>query len=141
MLKILECSSKGDKRFSSFYAKVDVYGKFDSIENHYQLCKRFGDEVPKSWRDAKEKMPTHIHVNGKDLDVKLLSQFFDLLWCKYLDANPGLVKLAKEYDDFTDMFRGKSINCQADSIRKYVKEGRAEAIKGCKELIDILKAY
>ena len=38
-MKILECSSKGDKRFSSFYAKVSFYGKIDSIENIYQSVK------------------------------------------------------------------------------------------------------
>ena len=37
---ILECSSKGDKRFSALYAKVKVFGVYDSIENHYQNCKR-----------------------------------------------------------------------------------------------------
>lgn len=39
MVKILECSTAGDKRFSAFYAKVSVNGKFDSIENHYQWTK------------------------------------------------------------------------------------------------------
>ncbi|WCK57551.1 hypothetical protein PP175_26155 (plasmid) [Aneurinibacillus sp. Ricciae_BoGa-3] len=34
-MKVLECSSKGDKRFTAFYAKVNLYGKEDSIENHY----------------------------------------------------------------------------------------------------------
>ena len=36
----LECSSKGDKRFSAFYAFVEFDGKYDSIEHHYQNCKR-----------------------------------------------------------------------------------------------------
>lgn len=137
-LRVLECSSKGDSRFSSFYAKIEVYGKFDSIENHYQLCKRFGDEIPNTWRDAKGKQPTHISINNIDLDVKYLSQYFDLLWCKYLDNNPELVNIAKTYDDFTDMFKGSSINCQADSIRKYIKEGRKSIIESCRYLLDAL---
>lgn len=39
----LECSSKGDKRFSALYCKVSVNGKIDTIENHYQLNKVFID--------------------------------------------------------------------------------------------------
>ena len=39
-MKILECSSAGDKRFSAFYALVDVFGVTNSIERHYQSVKR-----------------------------------------------------------------------------------------------------
>lgn len=45
-MKILECSSKGDKRFSAFYAKIKVFGIYDSIENHYQNCKRDSNGRP-----------------------------------------------------------------------------------------------
>lgn len=138
-MKILECSSKGDKRFSSLYAKVKVFGKYDSIENHYQLCKRFGDYIPKTWGDCKGRRPAHIHLNGIDMDIKYLTPFYKLLWCKYLDKHPSLVEYAKQFDDFHDMFKGNSINCQADVIRQYVKKGRASIIEECKELICILK--
>ena len=51
-MRILECHSQGDKRFSAFYAKVEVNGKLDSIENHYQLSKRiYGKRNPVSWRE------------------------------------------------------------------------------------------
>ena len=39
-MRILECSSKGDRRFSAFYAKISFYGKIDSIEHIYQSVKR-----------------------------------------------------------------------------------------------------
>jgi hypothetical protein len=136
----LECSSKGDKRFSAFYAKVFAFGKWDSIENHYQLCKRFGDFVPQTWRDAKGKKPTHININGKDYDVKYLSMFYKLLWISYLDNNKELVEYAKQFDNFHDMFKGKNtVNCQADVIRQYIKEGRISVMKDCQELIDAIK--
>ena len=139
-MKILECSSKGDKRFSAFYARVTVFGKWDSIENHYQLCKRFDDIIPKTWKDAKGKTPTHIHINGKDLELKYLTMFYKLLWMKYLDNNKNLVEFASTFDDFNDIFKGKkSLNCQADVIRQYIKQGRESIWEECKELIDILK--
>lgn len=118
-----------------------MWGKYDSIENHYQLCKRFGNEVPKTWRDAKGRQPTHIELKGKVFDTKYLTYWYKLLWLKYLDENPHLVEYAKQFDDFSDMFKGKNtINCQADVIRQYVKEGRESIINECRELIDLLKS-
>ncbi|MGG1659496.1 DarT1-associated NADAR antitoxin family protein [Brevibacillus sp. NRS-1366] len=138
-IKILECSSKGDKRFSAFYAKVTIFGKFDSIENHYQLSKRFGDFVPSTWKDAKGKTPTHFEVKGKSFDLKYMSMWYDLLWVKYLDVHPELLEYAATFDDFNDIFKGKSINCQADSIRKYIKQGRSKVIEDGKDFIDLFK--
>lgn len=134
MTKILECSSKGDKRFSAFYARVKAWNKVDSIENHYQLCKRFGDYVPKTWKDAKGKTPTHIHLHGKDYELRFLEQWYKMLWIEYLDKHPELVEFASGYDEFNDIFKGKSINCQADVIRQYVKNGRDCLIEDTKEL-------
>lgn len=138
-MRILECSTRGDARFSSFYAIVEADGKKDSIENHYQLSKRFGETVPKSWRDSKGRKPTHIEIKGRKLDIRFLTQYYKLLWCKYLDENPYLITIAKKYDDFSDIFKGNSINCQADVIRQYVKIGRHTIIEDCKELLDILE--
>jgi hypothetical protein len=141
-MKILECSSKGDTRFSAFYARVKIYGIEDSIENHYQLAKRFGDVVPKTWKDAKGKTPTHMHLNGHDMDVKYLSPFYKLMWVKYLDEHPELVRYANGFDDFNDIFKSKnSVNCQADVIRQYIKEGRGSIMEECEEFILLLKSW
>ena len=137
-MKYLECSSKGDKRFSAFYAKVDCYGVIDSIENIYQSVKRngLGEKV------GKGKKVEYISINGHILDPKFLTPFYKLLWCKYLDNNPELVEYAKDFDVFTDMFRGKCINCQADVIRDYVKKGRRYILDSSdvQELLNILKS-
>lgn len=139
-LKILECSSKGDKRFSAFYARVNVFGKYDSIENHYQLSKRFGDEdAPQNWRDSKGRVPTHFNLKGKDIDINLLSQFYKILWVKYLLCNPELVEYASQFDEYNDIFKGKSTNCQADVVRQYIKEGRESIMDECSEFLKIMK--
>lgn len=123
-MKILECSSAGDKRFSAFYANINFYGKSDSIENHYQSVKRnkFGQRVKKGER------VDHIVIFNGSLHIHLqpsyLTPLYRLMWCCYLDKHPELVEYAKQFDDFNDKFRGKAINCQADVIRAYVKEGR-----------------
>lgn len=149
MTKILECSSRGDKRFSALYAKVKVFDVWDSIEAHYQNSKEFRDEggfiKAKSWKEAKEwqkagKKPVRVNIRGTVLPIDFLSQYYKLLWVKYLDAHPELVEYAKQFDEFTDMFRGKNtLNCQADIIRQYVKEGRASVIKDCQPIIQALK--
>lgn len=137
--KILECSTKGDSRYSALCAKVTAFGKTDTIENFYQLSKRFGDYVPKNFKDAKGKNPSHIHINGLDLETKYLSQWYKLLWVKYLDKNPYLVEHAKTFDEYNDIFKGRSINCQADVIRQYVRQGRQSLLDECTELISLLK--
>jgi hypothetical protein len=54
-MKILQCHTKGDKRFSPFCCYVEAFKVTRSIENHYQCAKRFkGMPHPQSWRDAKQ---------------------------------------------------------------------------------------
>jgi hypothetical protein len=121
-LNILECSSKGDKRYSAFYARVSVFGKYDSIENHYQSCKRFFDQ---SIIEPKGLNPDYIEIRNKKFEKQYATAYYKLLWVKYLDEHPELVEHAKQFDYFHDVFRGKySLNCQADVIKQYVKNGR-----------------
>lgn len=138
-VNILECSSKGDKRFSAFYANVSVFGKYTSIERHYQGSKKFYD---KSITKAKGLDPDYLEINGIILDKKYLTPWYKLLWVKYLDQNADLVEYASGFDDFHDMFEGKrTVNCQANVIRQYIKEGRYSIMNEelIKEFLLILK--
>ena len=136
-IKVLECSSKGDKRFSAFYADVTVFGRTTNIERHYQGCKKFNDQTVIK---AKGKSPDYIEINGKQFDKKYLTPWYKLLWVKYLDNNPEIVEYASQFDDFHDIFKGKNtINCQADVVRQYIKQGRESIIEECKEFIELLK--
>ena len=144
-MSTLECSSKDDSRFSALYAKLTIKGKTQSIENWYQLSKCFSGKRPKSFNQAKHIQhlgysPTSIFIFDKEYDIKYLTAWYELLWVKYLDKNPELVENAKQYDEFTDMFRNKNtINCQADIIRDYVQLGRVSIISRHKEFINLLK--
>lgn len=133
--RILECSSKGDRRFSSMYAKVTIFGVYDTIENHYQNCKFFYS-MPKKVKGA---TPDKIIVNNRILDKKYLTPFYKLLWVKYLSQHEELVEYAKQFDDYNDMFNGKSINCQADVIRQYVVQGK-QSIYDEELVIEFIKA-
>lgn len=114
----LECSSKGDKRFSAFYAVVNINGVNNSIESWYQGAKRTADgKVPGKGR------PVHHMINpfsGNELPANELTHFYFTLWLRYFKQHPELLKYAKRFDTFTDMFRGRCKNCQADVIRACV---------------------
>lgn len=122
-MKNLECSSKGDKRFSAFYAMIN--GR--SIENIYQSVKRnkLGNKVYKG------QYVDHCIINGKKYPASILTPYYRYLWYIYLKNNPELVKYASQFNSFSDMFRGKSINCQADCIRAFVNKDQ-EFFKGIK---------
>ena len=139
-MRILECSSRGDKRLSAFYARISFYGKIDSIENIYQSVKRDSNNN----KPGKGRKVDHIEIQGHKLDVKYLTPLYKMLWVKYLDINPDLVEYAKQYDDYNDMFKGRyTVNCQADVIRQYIKQGRNSIMSEplVKELNSIMKSW
>lgn len=152
--KVLECSSKGDKRFSALYAKIDVNGVFDSIENHYQKSKVFLSEDNKliqydDWRVSKGKLPVAFNISGYYLPIRFGAMYYSLLWYKYLKANPSLDKVLEQFEVYHDIFKSKnSYVCQADIItaymedsngNRYSKEKRGVALyNSCRELLDIL---
>lgn len=119
-MKVLECSSAGDKRFSSFYAQVTFNGVTRTIEEWYQNAKR--DENGKV--PGKGKPVDYFVWDEKVRPVAELTSLFQMLWDTYLDNNPDLVYYALEFDDYNDKFKGKSINCQADAIRNYIQKVR-----------------
>ena len=134
--KILECSSKGDRRFSAMYAKVEMFGIIDTIENHYQRSKRDSNGGP-----VKKGQPVdHIVLKDNKFPASMLTDLYRLLWVKYLDSNPKLVEYARGFDEFTDMFKGKAtVNCQADVIRDYIAD-REQLVKSASELTKKLRA-
>lgn len=134
---ILECSTAGDKRYSAFHAKVEMFGKKATIEEHYQLSKRFIDNqsreifIPKSVYDIKGKKSKvggmemcWIVIGDAVFHPDFREEFYKWMWLKYLDDNPKLVAYAARFDDYNDIFKGKSTICQADCIRQYIQQGR-----------------
>jgi len=100
----LECSSKGDKRFSAFNAKVN--GK--SIEEQYQSAKIFEDgSTGLTWKEAKGRKP----VNTDKVSI-----LYKNLWRQYLDKNPGLVRGLIQASGLSDMFGQEGHNCQAITL-------------------------
>ena len=103
----LECSSKGDKRFSAFSARIRTEGN-KSIEELYQAFKVFSDgSTGLSWREAKGKSP----VNISDCIV-----YYNKLWILYLRENPELVEVLVKQTGLSDIFGQTGRQCQATTL-------------------------
>lgn len=103
----LECSTKGDRRFSAFCARIQNRGN-RSIEDIYQAAKIFeGGETNLTWREAKGRISVNI-----DEVVQLYSQ----LWDEYIDENPHLLEVLRMTSGVSDMFGQHGHVCQATEL-------------------------
>lgn len=108
----LECSTKGDKRFSPFYARPSCLGGF-SIEEAYHAAKIFEDGTTGlGWREAKDyRLAGHHVVNQEEVN-----QLYAELWDAYIDENPDLLVVLKEASGLSDMFGRPPGPCQATEL-------------------------
>lgn len=108
----LECSSKGDKRFSAFYVKVD--GR--SIETWYQAYKIFEDgSTELSWREAKGK---------KAVNQVEAAKYYSELWDEYINQHPELLEIIKSSSGLSDIFGQEGHCCQATELWRIRNEYR-----------------
>ena len=100
--KVLECSIRGDRRFSSLFAKVTINGKERSIEEWFQDAKRTADG-----KKAGKGKPFDYIVDpftGDKLPGKEAQWMYRGLWITYFAKNPELVEYAEQFDEFTNCF-------------------------------------
>jgi len=103
----LECSTKGDKRFSAFCAKIKQYEN-KSIEQLYQAFKVFTNgETGLHWRQAKGRCA----VNQKDASV-----YYATLWDIYIKENPELLIVLKNSSGLSDIFGKEGSCCQTTEL-------------------------
>ena len=104
---ILECSRKGDARFSAFNAR---FQDGQSIEERYQLSKRDrdGKAFGATWRECKGQMPFFIAIGDTRLYAPTFQHdWYRLLWEDYLlRGHLDLFTVAITYKGFTDFFDG-----------------------------------
>jgi len=103
----LECSSRGDKRFSAFYARIEGRDN-KTIEEIYQAAKKFEDGTTGlTIKEAKGRKP----INPVKVR-KLYSQ----LWDDYIGENPSLLKVLKKASGLSDIFGQEGHACQATEL-------------------------
>lgn len=110
----LECSTKGDKRFSAFCARVNTLGG-RTIEELYQGFKIFPDgRTGLTWREAKGLQA----VNQQEC-----ADFYTRLWrCYILVENPHLQHDLLSATGLSDIFGQKDRCCQATELWKIRQE-------------------
>lgn len=100
----LECSSKGDRRFSAFYAKVGQ----QSIEEQYQAAKVFADGTTGlSWRAAKGQ---------RAVNQEAVAKLYSKLWDIYILYNPELLEVLLRATGVSDVFGKPGSVCQATEL-------------------------
>lgn len=99
----LECSSRGDKRFSAYFAQV--HGK--SIERRYQEFKEFEDGVDLTWRERGGLEP---------LNKEACHELYSVLWDEYIRANEHLLGVIRAASGLSDMYGKAGHACQATEL-------------------------
>ena len=99
----LECSSRGDKRFSAFFARPRILGG-RSIEEAYQAMKLFADGTTGlSWRQAKGRQA---------INADACAEAYAQWWRAWVDEQQ-LVDVLCEASGLSDMFGQAGHVCQA----------------------------
>ena len=103
----LECSSKGDKRYSAFFARVKRRDN-KTIEELYQAAKIFEDgSTGLNWRQAKGRVAVNIEE---------CHQLYSELWDMYIAENPDLLVPLCAASGVSDIFGQPGRACQATEL-------------------------
>lgn len=106
----LECSTRGDRRFSALVARLRSRGN-RSIEEIYQGAKVFeidGRRVSGlPWREAKGR---------KAVNADEVRALYGQLWDAYLAENPQLLPVLTAASGLADMFGQPGSACQATEL-------------------------
>lgn len=104
----LECSTKGDRRFSPFYARLSCAVNL-SIEEAYHAFKIFDDgSKGLSWKEAKEKQKAGFKI----VNYQECCEFYSKLWDLYILENPHLLDVLKLQSGLSDIFGKEGACCQ-----------------------------
>lgn len=105
-----EVSSKGDRRFSAFYARL---GDGRTIEAHYQCDVKGYQPGGADWRLGKGKPPLRTGVD-------LLAEYV-ALWREWAAMNPSLLEELRCYPVLSDRFATTPVN-QAHALALILNE-------------------
>jgi len=103
----LECSSRGDKRFSAFYARIRARGN-KSIEALYQAAKVF--------RDGATGLPIDEAKGLRPVNDEEVRALYSTLWDEYIAENPDLVQVLVQATGLSDVYGKRGSVCQATEL-------------------------
>lgn len=99
----LECSSRGDRRFSALYASVNGM----CIEQQYQEAKVFADGMPRHMWDAK---------GLRAVNQDKVRALYSSLWNQYIIEHPELLMELRNATGLSDVFGQPGHACQATEL-------------------------
>ncbi|MGG5810957.1 DUF2493 domain-containing protein [Falsiroseomonas sp. CW058] len=118
----LECSTRGDRRFSALCARIRARGN-RTIEEIYQSSKVFEDgSTGLEWRAAKGRPPINlVEVRG----------LYGELWDEYIAENRDLLHVLRSASGLSDMFGRPGSACQATELWRIRCGSRAMRVLVC----------
>lgn len=103
----LECSTRGDRRFSAFCARVRNF-QGQTIERLYQSAKVFADGSTRlDWRAAKGRAP---------VNAEYCAALYAHLWDWYIWENQHLLAVLASASGLSDQFGQRGHVCQATEL-------------------------
>lgn len=118
MLKmVLDCTSKGDRRFHPGVLTVTINGKTDTIDNffNHSLRNKLGEPCGFDTAD-------HFLFGGCDFPLTLCQSFYMSLWLQRIMVDRFLQSELVKYNDFFDG-RNDGVNSQARAFRCFQQGG------------------
>jgi hypothetical protein len=103
----LECSSRGDKRFSAYYARIRARGN-RSIEEIYQAAKVF--------KDGATGLPIDEARGLRPVNAAEVHLLYGQLWDEYISENIGLLIPLLQASGLSDKFGKPGHCCQATEL-------------------------
>jgi hypothetical protein len=103
----LECSSRGERRLSAFYARVNG----SSIEAAYQ-----GAKVLRIMGARRAGWPINVAKGKYPENAAEVRKLYSELWDKYINEHPDLLKMICEASGLSDMFGHPGTVCQATEL-------------------------
>jgi hypothetical protein len=103
----LECSSRGERRLSAFYARVNG----SSIEAAYQ-----GAKVLRIMGARRAGWPINVAKGKYPENAAEVRKLYSELWDKYIGEHPDLLKMICEASGLSDMFGHPGTVCQATEL-------------------------
>lgn len=100
----LECSSRGDRRFSAFFAVVNG----QTIEAAYQAAKVF--------EDGSTGLTVAQAKGRRAVNQSEVAQLYSRLWDQYIDEHPELLPVLKAASGLSDVFGQLGHVCQATEL-------------------------
>lgn len=118
----LECSARGDIRFSSSHIKLKINGIEKTIENWFNDSKKNSNDNPVNRGDPYDYVLDPFTGN-KLYETDEIQDMYKGLWVSYLSRNPELVEYASKFASFKDSKYSPTLPIKSsDIVSTYVKD-------------------